>query len=218
VDGTGARPQSDIAVTTIIENVDGNGLATDTSNDGLGPYVHNVGGVKSILTANVYNGLTHGDWQFAAPSSTGRKIGISLDPEDAVQPGDPAYLVPAAPPFWGTQVVTGQIQVFCTFMNRSMLTMAPGSAFTCPLGNHFTYAGIEYGRGPNSSFTGWPEVTDALVVCNAANAGGCNDWYIEPIGPGPALGRLMQHPTKPNKPKIHIGTFYIRLQIHITRP
>jgi hypothetical protein len=218
LNGTAAKPgTSDIAVTTVIEDVDASGLATDTSSDGHGAYAHNAGGVKSVLAENANNGLTHGDWQFDAPSATGRKIGISLDPEDAVQPGDPAYLVPATPPFWGTHLVTGGLSVKCTFVNRSMLTMAAGATFTCPLGNHFVYGGIEYGRGPNSSFTGWPEVTDAQVVCNTADAGGCNDWHIEPIGQGRAIGRLIQHSSKGFK-KTHIGTFYIRLRIHITRP
>src|SRR5262245_12658759 len=95
VNGTEAKPSSDLAVTTTIENVDGTGAAADISSDGLGPYANGVGGVRSVLAANAFNNLTFGDWQFGATSTTGRKVGHSLDPDDAIQPGDPAYLVPA---------------------------------------------------------------------------------------------------------------------------
>src|SRR5262245_43312633 len=66
VSGTEAKPPGDLAVTTYIENVDGNGLPADLSNDGLGPYVNGVGGVRSVLAASAFNNLTFGDWQFGA--------------------------------------------------------------------------------------------------------------------------------------------------------
>jgi len=170
--------------------------------------------VSSILTANVYNGLTHGDWRFSSGTS-GRTFGVALDADDAVQPGDAAYLVPATPPYWGTQLVPGIINIKCTFVNRSMKTMTAGSSFECPLVNNFTFNGITYHTGPGRSFTGLPETTDAQVVCNAADAGGCNDWFIEPIGQGRAIARLGR---VDRKSTTHIGTFYLRFRIHVTRP
>lgn len=211
-----ARPSSDIAVTTYIEPFDGYGSPADTLSDGGGAYLHGVGGVSSFLTANVFNGLTHGDWRFSA-SATGRKFGIALDPEDAVQPGQPAYIVPATPPYWGTRLVPGNMNVQCTSVNRSMKTMTAGSSFECPLATDFVFNGIKYSKSAMRSFyNGHPETTDAQVVCNAADAGGCNDWFIEPIGQVPAIARLGRQ----NKGGVstHIGTFYVRFRIHVTRP
>jgi hypothetical protein len=80
-----------------------------------------------------------------------------------------------------------------------------------------TYNGLNYGRQAALSFTGMPETTDVRVVCNAADAGMCTDWFIEPIAPGPAIARLMRQ-GKPGKANTHIGTFRVRFRIHITRP
>lgn len=210
-----AKPSADLAVTTYIEHFDESGLPADILSDGLGAYVHNAGGVKSILTANVHNGLTHGDWRFTA-SATGRKFGIALDLADAVQPGEPAYLVPATPPYWGTQLVPGNINVQCTAVNNSMKTMTAGASFECPLATNFVFNGITYYKSAWRSFyNGHPETTDVQVVCNAADAGGCNDWFIEPIGQDPAITRLGR---QNRKGTTHIGTFYTRFRIHVTRP
>jgi hypothetical protein len=219
-DGTGAKSQRDVPVTTTIETVDGNGLPADLSSDGLGAYVHNVSGVKSILTANVYNGLTHGDWQFGTTGSTVRKVGHSFDSEDAVQPGDPRFLVPADPPYWGTQSLEQvNLAVACTLLNRRMSTMTAGMSFTCPMHNRFIAAdGNDYHHSPAASFSGFPDVTDVQVVCNSAGPSGCNDWFIEPIGLGQAVARLMRENTRPNRPRTHVGTFYMRFRIHVTRP
>ena len=207
-DGTAAKPSADLSVTTIIEAVDANGFSTDLTDDGLGPYVNGVTGVRSVLTANTYNGLTHGDWQFYLPASSARRFGISLDEDDAVQPGEPAYLVPATPPFWGTRMLPGDGKVKCTLVGNSMIAMAAGASFTCPLLNHFVVGSTTYGRHPD----------DVQIVCNAADATGCNDWIIVPIGQDRATARLMQQASKPNRPGTHIGTFYLRFRIHITRP
>ncbi len=214
-DAMAAKPSGDLSVTTYIEHLDENGLPADILGDGLGAYVHNVGGVKSILTANVYNGLTHGDWQFS-PGTAGRRFGIALDLDDAVQLGEPAYLVPATPPYWGTQLVPGNIHTMCTKVNRSMKTMTASSSLECPLGTNFVFSGITYHKGAARSSNGFLETTDALVVCNAADAGGCNDWSIEPIGQDPAITRVMRENRK--GPRTHIGTFYARFRIHVTRP
>ncbi len=208
-----ARGSSDIPVTTYIEDLDG----YDTLSDGGGRYVHGVGGVKSVLTANVYNGLTHGDWQFSASGSSGRRFGIALDMADAVKFGEPAYRLDAAPPYWGTQIVPGVMNIHCTFVNRSMKTMTAGSKFECPLPNSFDYNGSTYGRSPARSWTGHVETTDVEVVCNAADLGGCNDWFIQPIGQVPGIARLGRN-NGPAKLATPLGTFYMRFRIHVTRP
>lgn len=216
--GTAAkRPSDDIPVTTYIENVDGNGLPADSLNDAQGAYIHNAGGVRSVLEYSAYNSLSNGDWQFDLTLST-RQFGVSFDPEDAVQPGDPAYSVPAAPPYWGTQLVTGGFKVKCTLVNRSMRTMTAGTSFTCPLLNHIDHAGTAYGRQAAFSFTGQPGTTDVQVVCNAADGAGCSDWFIEPIGSGRAIARLSTDGPRPNKPNVVLGHFYLRFRVHITRP
>src|SRR5262249_55069504 len=159
-----AKPGSgDIAVTTTVENVDGNGLPADLSNDGLGSYFNGVGGVLSVLTANAYNGLTNGDWQFGNLSSTGRKVGHSLDPDDALGPPDPGYLAPATPPFWGTQLLAAKVEVKCTAVYHNMLTMAAATTMTCPLVDRFVFNGTDYSRLPERSLTGQPETTDVQV-------------------------------------------------------
>lgn len=215
--GLDARPQADVAVTTVIRDLDGTGVAADISSDGRGTYVHGASGVKSILTENGYNGIKHGDWQFSTTTSA-RAVGHTFDTQDALQPGDPNFIVAANPPFWGTQVLSQKnLAVVCTFLKRSMLTMATGSSMTCPMHNSFvTAGGIEYGNGAAYSFTGHPETTDVQVVCNSANSRGCNDWFIEPINLGEARARLSRQ--SKNRPGVNEGAFRLRFRIHVTRP
>ena len=215
--GLDARPPADVAVTTVIRDLDGTGMAADISSDGRGPYVHGGSGIKSILTENGYNGIKHGDWQFSTTTSA-RAVGHTFDAQDALQPGEPNFIVAANPPFWGTQTLTQKnLAVACTFLKKSMLTMAAGSTMTCPMHNGFvTAGGVEYGNGAAYSFTGHPETTDVQVVCNSANSGGCNDWFIEPIDLGEARARLGRH--SKNRPSVNEGAFRLRFRIHVTRP
>lgn len=214
-----AKPGSrNKSITTTIEDEAG-GLPADISSDGLGAYNDGVSGLTSFLTTNGFNGIEFGDWQFNTNNSTGRSIGHRFDAEDAIQFGEPNYTAPANPPFWGSQNLTGNLQVMCTLLNRNMLTMTAGSSFTCPLLNNFKTAnGNTYGLNPAYSFTGFPETTDARIVCNQADPDGCNDWFIEPIGPGPAVARLNLKATKPNRPPTNLGDYYLRFRIHLTRP
>jgi hypothetical protein len=99
-----------------------------------------------------------------------------------------------------------------------MLTMTAGSSFTCPLINRFNVSGTDYGLSPAYSATHYAETTDVQVVCNTADSGGCNDWFIDPIGLGEAVGRLTTAAQKGNQPPINDGDFYMRFHIHITRP
>ncbi len=218
--GKGGGHPSNIPLTTYFSDLDSSGLPADIASDGLGAYSDGVAGVTSFLTTNGYNGIVWGDWQFDTYSSTTRAVNHSLDAADAVQPGDPHYTVTANPPFWGTQNLKSHIEVKCTLINNDMLTMAAGSSFTCPLMNRFNTAGnVDYGLSPAYSFTGYAETTDARIVCNTADAGGCNDWFIDPIGPGPAVGRLTTASTsKKPGPPINDGNFYMRFHIHLTRP
>jgi hypothetical protein len=216
--GLGSGHLSNIPLTTYISDLDANGLASDIASDGLGAYSDNVAGVTSFLTTNVYNGLTWGDWQFDTYNST-RAVNESLDTDDAVQPGDPHYTVTANPPFWGTQGLKAHIEVKCTLVYNDMLTMIAGSSFTCPLINRFNSAGVDYGLSPAFSANHYSETTDVQVVCNTADAGGCNDWFIDPIGSGQAVGRLTTASTsKKPAPPVDDGDFYMRFHIHLTRP
>lgn len=208
---------SNIPLTTDISDFDSNGFPADIASDGLGAYSDNVTGVTSFLTTNVYNGLTWGDWQFGTYNSTARSVKHSLDADDAVVFGDPHYTALATPPFWGTQSLKSHIEVKCTFVKKNMLTMTAGSSFTCPLINRFNTAGnIDYWLSPAYSFTGYADTTDVRVACNTANLGGCNDWFIDPINLGEAVGRLAHH--SKNGTPINDGDFYMRFHIHITRP
>jgi hypothetical protein len=204
-----------IPVTTIISDIDANGFPAAIASDGLGSYVHGVNGVTSWLTSNGYNGIAFGDWQFGVLDSPTRIVNQSLLVEDAVQPGDVHYTAPASPPFgFGTQAAKSHVEVKCTLVNRSMLTMTAGQTFTCPLPNRFDVNAQAYTLHAARSFTGFPETTDAQVRCNTADAGGCNDWSIDPIDLGQAVGRL----TLRGDGTTNYGDFYMRFHIHITRP
>ena len=188
------------------------------ASDGLGSYFNGVGNVMSILTCNGYNGIKNGDWQFNKPvivknkRVNARNLAVSLDFNDAIQPGDPHYTAPANPPFWGTEIRYGYSEVKCTLLNQSMLTMTAGTAMTCPMiYSFFTASDAQYKLNPAQSFNNFPETTDVQVVCNATNAGGCTDWFIEPIGSLQAVGRLESGSTNQ-------GDFYMRFKIHVTRP
>ena len=207
-----------IPVTTIFNDLDSNGLVADIASDGLGSYGNNVDGVTTFLTSNGYNGIPFGDWQFGVYDSLTRNVSESLFPEDAVQPGDPHYTASATPPFWGTLVTKAHIEVKCTLVFNNMLTMAAGTSFTCPLINRFNTPGnIDYTLSPAFSFNHYPEATDVQVRCNTADAGGCNDWFIDPIGLGEAVGRLVNVPQR-HESQIDHGDFFMRFHFHITRP
>jgi hypothetical protein len=210
---------TDIPVTTIIGDLDSNGLSVIIGSDGQGPYLNGVDGVTSVLAAAAYNGLTNGDWQFNKGGSTIRVSNYTFNEADAVQPGDPHYQAPANPPYWGSQLHVSHMEVKCTAVHNDMLTMAAGASFTCPLVTSFTWdSSTYYGLQPALSFTGYPETTDVQVRCNAADSGGCNDWFIDPINLGEAVGRLVQHVTVHKDVATDEGDFYMRFHFHITRP
>jgi hypothetical protein len=201
-----------IPVTTYINDVDSSGFISTISSDGQGGYVNNADGVGSWLTDNGYNNVDW-DWQFGVYGSPSRRVNESTLLEDAVQPGDPHYTAPASPPFgFGTQTSEAHIEVKCTLVGVNLLVMTPGQTRTCPLINKFNVNGQDYWLGPALSFTGYAETTDVQVRCNTADSTGCNDWFIDPINLGQAVGRLAQGST------VNYGDFYMRFNIHITRP
>jgi hypothetical protein len=210
---------SDIPVTTILGDVDSNGLSVIIGSDGKGPYYNGVDNVTSVLAAAAYNGLGNGDWQFNKGGSTIRVSNYTFNQADAVQPGDPHYLEAANPPYWGSQLVESHMEVKCTFVNNSMLTMTAGTTFTCPMVTSFTWnSSTYYGLQPAFSFTHDAETTDVQVHCNTADSGGCNDWFIDPINLGEAVGRLVKHVTVHKDTATDEGDFYMRFHFHITRP
>ena len=212
----GGKPSADLAVTTTIFDVDANSLVADTQSDGGGAYVNGTAS-RSVLAANAYNNLKWGDWQFDTLQSTSRGVGHRFDASNAVVAGDPPYIVPAQPPYWGTQVLKTKLQVECTFVNKSMLTMTSGSTMTCGLLRHFIYnSTTEYGLQSAPSFTGHTETTDVQISCTAAAADGCTDWFIDPIGLDRSVARLVKHTSRPNA-KTHVGDFYLRFRIRVTR-
>jgi hypothetical protein len=109
--------------------------------------------------------------------------------------------------------LTSRITLKCTLVLVDMLAMKAGSTVTCPMINKFNVGGIDYHLNAAKSFDGYPEVTDAQVGCNTADSAGCNDWSLDPIGLGQAVGRMSPHGSDVND-----GDFYFRFHIRITRP
>jgi len=213
-------PPPTISLTAYFSDYDSQNLPSDTASDGLGAYHDNVDGVQSFLTINGYNGLQYGDWKFNTYNSSTRSVAHSLDQDDAILPGDPHYTAPANPPYWGTADGGTGIQLQCTPLSRDLLTMAAGSSTTCGLLNDF-YAptGVGYGIQSAPEVNGFAETTDVQVTCNTADSGGCNDWFVDPIVPGQAVGRLVHRESvKHGTIQIDDGDFYLRFHIHLTRP
>jgi len=216
----GCPRRSDISVTTNVTDFDTAGSPYTISSDGLGSYFNGKDGVTSILTGNTYNCVPTGDWQFNKPYTvkgktvySNRRMGVSLNTSDAIVLGDPHYTVTADPPFWGgPQILISYAEVKCSLVYVSMGTMAANTAATCPMLFEFiTTDNVAWGLSPAQSFNHFPEVTDAQISCNSVDAGGCKDWFIEPIGSLQAVGRL-------GSGGINHGDFYMRFKVHVTRP
>src|SRR5262245_54924456 len=97
----------DIPITQEISDADNNSLPYNIQSDGLGVYTHTLvtskgktTGTNSVLMENVCGGLTNGDRLLETTTDAVRKIKVTLNQADAIQPGDPNYLVPAQ--FFGT--------------------------------------------------------------------------------------------------------------------
>ena len=218
-----AKPVSDLPVTAYLADYDTSNTPYCVQSDAFGAYLNGVSSVSSILVANGYNHITWGDWRLDLSTSTARTARITFSTANAVQPGDPGYLAPANPPFWGTQFEAARMENKCTQDNHDMLTMKAGDSFQCVM--------IIRLPGPNSGYyrlymgrTWYSETDDVQVSCNSANSAGCNDWFIDPIpvvnpdgttSPGRARARLnldVRNSTTDD------GDFYLTFHIHVTRP
>jgi len=227
--GFAKQTASDIPVTTTLADLDATATPYDVQSDGRGAYPNSANSVASILVGNGYNHIVDGDWRLDMLSSPVRTVGISFDPADAVQPGQPGYTAPANPPYWGTEYQAVRMENKCSLDNHDMLTMKPGDKFTCPTSIRMppTSRSTYYRLDMSGSFTflNEPETQDAQVACNSADSAGCKDWFIDPVpivnsdgstSPGNARARLNLVGTHGGM--TDEGDFYLTFHIHVTRP
>lgn len=218
-----------LSVTTILAYTDASGIAADFQSDGLGSYFDNLDSVTSFLTANGYNGIVWGDWQFGTLNSTTRKVNISFANPISVASGGTAT---PNPPFTNKSVIA-HIEDKCTAFAYSMLQMSVGQKFLCPVVVHFFDSnGNEFRiyMAPNSTQPPTPETSYVQVSCNAVASDGCNDWFLDPIPagydtngnaiPGQATGRLVGPPMigRGKTSSGNQGDYYFRFHFHVTRP
>lgn len=229
--GLARQTGSDVPVTSNLTDFDATNTAYYVQSDALGAYSNGVNGATSILVANGYNGIVDGDWRLDLSNSTVRTIRVTFDPANAVQPGDPGYTAPANPPYWGTRFEAVRMENKCTMDNHDMLTMKPGDKFPCILSIRFppstssTYYRLE--MAGSWTFLNEPETQDVQISCNAADSGGCNDWFIDPVpvvnpdgttSPGRARARLNLVNTHGSNNLTNEGDFYLTFHFHVTRP
>jgi hypothetical protein len=77
------------------------------------------------------------------------------------------------------------------------------------------------------TFLNEPETQQVQISCNAANSGGCSDWFIDPIpvvnsdgstSPGRTRARLDLVNTHGSGSLTNEGDFYMTFHFHVTRP
>ncbi len=229
--GFAKQTGSDIPITSNLTDFDANNNPYYVQSDALGAYRNGVNGATSILVANGYNGIVDGDWRLDLSNSTVRTIRVTFAQANAVQPGDPGYTAPANPPYWGTRFEAVRMENKCTMDNHDMLTMKPGDKFTCilsirfPLSTSSTYYRLD--MAGSWTFLNEPESQDVQISCNAADSGGCNDWFIDPVpvvnpdgstSPGRARARLNLVNTHGSNNLTNEGDFYLTFHFHVTRP
>ena len=221
------KPTPNISVSTYLSDFNASNAPFYVYSDGGGAYQNGVAGVGSYLNSNGYNRISWGDWRLDLYNSPSRLVAVTFSTANAVQSGDPGYTVASAPPYWGTQFFAMHMENKCTEDKLDMLTMKPGDKFTCNTIFRFpsTLAG-DYAlqMGTYDSFYPEPETQRVQVTCNAANSGGCTDWFIDPIpvvnpdgstSPGQTRARLTSGLSAPFTNK---GDFYLTFHIHVTRP
>jgi hypothetical protein len=227
--GLARQTASDIPVTSYLADFDAISTPYYIQSDALGAYRNGVNSATSILVANGYNHIVDGDWRLDLSSSTVRTIRVTFAQANAVKLGDPGYTAPANPPYWGTHFEAVRMENKCTMDNHDMLTMKPGDKFTCILAIRFPpNADSSYYRldmAASWTFLNEPETQDVQISCNSADAGGCNDWFIDPVpvvnpdgstSPGQARARLnlvSRHGALTDE-----GDFYLTFHFHVTRP
>jgi hypothetical protein len=222
-----SKPASDVAVTSYLADYDANRIPYNLQSDTAGAYHNGVSGASSILVANGYNGIVWGDWRLDLSASTTRTIRVTFDQANAVQPGDPGYTAPANPPYWGTNFEAVRMENKCTLDHHDMLTMKAGDKFNCDLSLRFPPASRStfYRLEMDPTLLNEPETQQVLVSCNAANSGGCSDWFLDPIpvvnpdgstSPGRTRARLDLVDSK--GALSNQGDFYLTFHFHVTRP
>src|SRR5262245_37163342 len=106
-------PAVDLPITNYLSDYDAGSVPYYFQSDAFGAYKNGVNNAVSILVANGYNGIVDGDWRLDLLTST-RTVAITFITQNAVQPGDPGYLVLASPPFWGIQNNSVRTETKCT--------------------------------------------------------------------------------------------------------
>jgi hypothetical protein len=227
--GLARQTTSDIPVSSYLADFDATSTPYYVQSDALGAYRNGVNGATSILVANGYNHIVDGDWRLDLSSSTVRTIRVSLAQANAVLPGDPGYTAPANPPYWGTHFEAVRMENKCSLDNHDMLTMKAGDKFTCDLSIRFppVTSSTFYRLEMDPTLLNEPETQQAQVSCNAADSGGCNDWFIDPIpvvnpdgstSPGRTRARLDLVDTRGAGTLTDEGDFYLTFHFHVTRP
>jgi len=213
------KPAQDIPITQTISDYDANNIPFYIQSDGLGAYINNLAtkgktaGTNSVLMSNVCNGLSNGDRLLE--SFDVRKVVVTLNSLNAIQPGDPNYLVP--PVLVGTLTSTVRSMNTCTCdTNQSMYKMTAGSTIFCPM--HFRLK--DYNYRVDMGTTGENETERVQIYCNSADSAGCKEWTIDPLSstdyttnPGRTRARLVNLNTGAN-----MGNFYMTFHLYITRP
>ncbi len=222
------KPNSDKPITHFISDEDANFDAYSIQSDGGGAYQHGVNGDNSVLITNVYIGLSWG--VRVLENGTIRKLAITFTPENAVQPGDPGYVVPAVPPVWGTVYTGARFMNKCTLDNVSMYTMKAGDKIICPMHIRlFPLDGTSNYYRLDMGAAGENETQKVQISCNANDSFACTDWFIDPIpvvnpdgstSPGKTRARLnyFVNVKGRNAPDPNKGAFYMTFHIHVTRP
>jgi hypothetical protein len=212
----------DIPITQQISDTDVNSVPYMIQSDGLGNYTHtaitNKGkttGTVSVLMENVCGGLYNGDRLLDQAAESVRKIKVTFDQNNAIQPGDPNYILPAQ--FFGTVNGTARFMNKCTCgAGQNMYTMPANTQIYCPM--HIRMYSVNYRLDMGAA--GETETEFVKIFCNAADSAGCKDWSIDPISnpgdttnPGKTRGRLVDLGTNAT-----LGNYYVTYHVHVTRP
>jgi len=212
----------DIPITQQISDEDGNLVPYMIQSDGLGVYTHTAvtskgktTGTVSVLMENVCGGLYNGDRLLDQATESVRKVKVTFDQNNAIQPGDPNYVVPAL--FFGTVNGTARFMNKCTCgAGLSMYTMPANTQIYCPM--HVRMYSVNYRLDMGAA--GETETEFVKIFCNAADSSGCKDWSIDPISnpgdttnPGKTRGRLVDLSTNQT-----LGNYYVTYHVHVTRP
>lgn len=211
----------DIPVTQEIVDFDENLVPYSIQSDGLGLYTHTLvtrkgktTGTNSVLMENVCGGLTNGDRLLETTTDT-RTVKVTLDQTNAIQPGDPNYLVPAQ--FFGTISNTARFMNKCTCgAGQNMYTMPANTEIYCPM--HIRFNGVDYRLDMGAA--GETETEFVKIFCVAADSAGCKEWTIDPISdpqdttnPGKTRARLVDLTDNQN-----LGAYYVTFHVRVTRP